>query len=74
MTTPISVAELAARLHQVQIIDVRRRPAFDASSHMVTGAVWRNPDEAAQWAANIVGNRAKLNHRFHLKLTHPICA
>ncbi|WP_442873322.1 hypothetical protein [Cupriavidus sp. USMAA2-4] len=40
--------ELAAALQALdspQLIDVRRKAAFDASDQIITGAIWRNPDD-----------------------------
>ena len=34
-----------------QIVDVRRRDAFDQSSHLLPGAVWRDPGMTAEWSA-----------------------
>ncbi|MDA1090355.1 MAG: rhodanese-like domain-containing protein [Proteobacteria bacterium] len=35
------------------IIDVRRRDAFDASDQMIATAAWRDPEQAAVWAADL---------------------
>ena len=35
------------------VIDVRRRPAFEADPVMVPGAVWRDPRAVEQWAAKL---------------------
>nr|WP_315595028.1 rhodanese family chromate resistance protein ChrE [uncultured Cupriavidus sp.] len=40
-----------------QLIDVRRKPAFDASEKMIAGAIWRNPDELGNWFATLDVNR-----------------
>jgi rhodanese-related sulfurtransferase len=52
--------ELAAALQGLnapQLIDVRRKAAFDASEQMITGAIWRNPDELGHWIATLDANR-----------------
>ena len=36
-----------------QLIDVRRRAAFDESPHLLPGAVWRDAGQARQWAADL---------------------
>jgi rhodanese-related sulfurtransferase len=33
------------------VIDVRKRPAFEADPAMLPGAVWRDPHAVEQWAA-----------------------
>jgi rhodanese-related sulfurtransferase len=35
------------------IIDVRRRPAFQAATGMVAGALWRDPERVADWAGEL---------------------
>ena len=35
------------------VVDVRKRPAFDADSAMLPGAVWRDPQALEQWAAEL---------------------
>jgi rhodanese-related sulfurtransferase len=35
------------------VIDVRKRPAFEADPAMLPGAVWRDPDAVEQWAAKL---------------------
>jgi rhodanese-related sulfurtransferase len=50
----ISATELRARIADRRpplVIDVRRGPAFHASREMVSGALRRDPEEVATWAA-----------------------
>ena len=59
MPNATSSLELAAALHGLnapQLIDVRRKPAFDASEQMIAGAAWRNPDELGNWIATLDAN------------------
>lgn len=35
------------------IIDVRKRPAFDAAKTMIAAATWRDHQHAAVWAADL---------------------
>ena len=35
------------------IVDVRKRPAFEAAPAMLPGAVWRDPHAVEQWAARL---------------------
>jgi rhodanese-related sulfurtransferase len=36
-----------------QVIDVRRREAYDGSPHLLPGAVWRDAARAAEWATQL---------------------
>lgn len=40
----------------LQVIDVRRRPAFDASEKMIAGATWRDPDDIDIWTPELDRN------------------
>src|SRR5712692_11807267 len=35
------------------VIDVRRKPAFRAATDMIAGALWRDPERVADWAAEL---------------------
>jgi rhodanese-related sulfurtransferase len=35
------------------VIDVRKRPAFEADPVTVPGAIWRDPQAVEQWAAKL---------------------
>jgi rhodanese-related sulfurtransferase len=35
------------------VVDVRKRPAFEAAPSMLPGAVWRDPHAVEQWAAEL---------------------
>jgi thiosulfate sulfurtransferase len=41
----------------LQILDVRREPAFSGSNNMIPDAAWRNPDDIAIWSANLDRDR-----------------
>ena len=51
MPNSISATALADQLTTFQVVDVRRRPAFDASPALLPTATWRNPTEVTQWQA-----------------------
>jgi rhodanese-related sulfurtransferase len=36
-----------------QLVDVRRRDAYEQSPHLLPGAVWRDPAKAGEWAADL---------------------
>jgi rhodanese-related sulfurtransferase len=40
-----------------QLVDVRRRDAYEQSPHLLPGAVWRDPTKATQWAAEFDASR-----------------
>jgi len=35
-----------------QLVDVRRRDAYEKSPHLLPGAIWRDPAKASEWAAD----------------------
>jgi rhodanese-related sulfurtransferase len=49
----------------IAILDVRRRPAFVAEPSLIPGAVWREPEEVAIWAAALNRNRAVVVYCVH---------
>ena len=53
MPSSISAAILAGQLAAFQVIDVRRRPAFDANPALLPTATWRSPTEVTQWQAEL---------------------
>ena len=44
---------LAADPARVVLLDVRRRPAFEADPCLIPGAVWRDPHAVDAWAAEL---------------------
>lgn len=56
-TSPLELAAALQSLDSPQLIDVRRKPAFDASEQMIAGAIWRNPDELGNWIHALDANR-----------------
>lgn len=56
MNRTLSPQELRATLanrKDVMLLDVRRKSDYDADGQKIPGAVWRNPDEIAQWSAQL---------------------
>ena len=49
MPASISAQALSDQLETTQVVDVRRRPAFDASQAMIATATWRDPAQVAIW-------------------------
>jgi hypothetical protein len=47
---------LKMRRHPV-VVDVRKRPAFEADPAMLPSAVWRDPHAVEQWAAKLPPGR-----------------
>jgi rhodanese-related sulfurtransferase len=35
------------------VVDIRKRPAFEADPAMLPGAIWRDPHAIEQWAAEL---------------------
>ena len=56
MTSAISFPELQGGLRGSRpplVIDVRRRPAFEAATDMIEGALRRDPEQVASWTAEL---------------------
>ena len=56
MANGISGAELSKRLAlrlPTQVLDVRRRQAYDSSPRTIVGAHWRNPEQVDTWMNEI---------------------
>ena len=56
MTSAISFSELKAAIRDAQpplVIDVRKRPTFDAATDMIAGALRRDPEKVSAWAAEL---------------------
>ncbi len=56
MSNSVTSEALAAALqahNSLQLIDVRRKAAFDASDEIITGAIWRNPDDLGHWISTL---------------------
>ncbi|NQV85167.1 MAG: sulfurtransferase [Rhodospirillales bacterium] len=47
------------------IVDVRRKEAFDLSDRMIATAEWRDPELAAQWAADLAQDAAVVVYCVH---------
>jgi Fe-Mn family superoxide dismutase len=47
------------------VVDVRKRPAFEAAPSMLPGAVWRDPRAVEQWAAELPSGRSLVVYCVH---------
>jgi rhodanese-related sulfurtransferase len=47
------------------VIDVRKRPAFEADPAMLPGAVWRDPQSVARWATDLPPGRSVVAYCVH---------
>ena len=68
MPTAISPRELAEAIQgpaPPQIVDVRRKPAFDASAQMIAGASWRDPDNIDGWISALDTGRPVIVYCVH---------
>jgi len=56
----VSLDELAELTETggAMLLDVRRKPAFDAAQQMLPGAVWRDPEQLAQWQGGLATGQA----------------
>ena len=53
MDVSISLEQLKRALASARpplVVDVRRRPIFDAAGETIAGAIYRDPEEVQQWA------------------------
>ncbi len=67
-TQKISVKELNQLIQTPEgqvIFDVRRKKAFDESDKMIATAEWRDPDQAANWAAELPKDAAVVVYCVH---------
>ena len=39
----------------LMLIDVRRKGAYDAGTHVIEGATWRDPERVDEWAGEVAG-------------------
>jgi rhodanese-related sulfurtransferase len=51
--TCAALSALVAGRESVTVLDLRRRPAFEADPRLVPGAVWRDPEQITNWAAGL---------------------
>ena len=68
MPKSISVRELGDAMstsNAPQVIDVRRKPVFDASEHMIAGATWHNPEEIETWLFGLDPSREVVVYCMH---------
>jgi Fe-Mn family superoxide dismutase len=49
--TCAGLSTLIADRVEIALLDVRRRPAFDADPGLMPGAVWKDPEQVGTWAA-----------------------
>jgi rhodanese-related sulfurtransferase len=56
---------LIADRADIAILDVRRRPAVEAEPRRIPGAVWREPEEVANWADALNRNRPVVVYCVH---------
>jgi Fe-Mn family superoxide dismutase len=50
---PETLMSLLKAARPPTVVDVRKRPAFEADPAMLPGAVWRDPHAVEQWAAEL---------------------
>lgn len=47
--SPFDLIQAVQAKPSVQIVDVRRKPVFEASDRMIAGASWCNPEKISEW-------------------------
>jgi rhodanese-related sulfurtransferase len=50
---------------RVALLDVRRRPAFEAEPGLIPGAVWRDPEQVDRWAGSLSPDRSVVVYCVH---------
>lgn len=50
---------------RIALLDVRRRPAFEAEPQLIPGAVWRDPEQVDRWAAELSPDRSVVGYCVH---------
>jgi thiosulfate sulfurtransferase len=51
--TCAALSALVAGRKSITVLDVRRRPAFEADPRLIPGAVWKDPEQVGNWAAGL---------------------
>lgn len=51
--TCAALNDLLASGAKIVLVDVRRRPAFDAEPGVMPGAVWKEPEQVGTWAVGL---------------------
>jgi thiosulfate sulfurtransferase len=51
--TSTALSALVAGRAEIVLLDVRRRPAFDADPRLITGAVWKDPEQVVIWTREL---------------------
>ena len=68
MNRPLSCALLKALINdraRIALLDVRRRPAFEAEPRLIPGAVWKDPEQVDRWVAELNPNRSVVVYCVH---------
>ena len=64
----ITVQELKTALDSStppQLLDVRRKATFQTADELVTGALWRNPEQVPEWSVNLDRGRLVVVYCVH---------
>jgi Fe-Mn family superoxide dismutase len=68
MNRTVTCALLKALINdraRIALLDVRRRPAFEAEPRLIPGAVWRDPEQVDRWAGEMNPNRSLIVYCLH---------
>ena len=63
--TCAALSALVARRESVTVLDVRRQPAFEADPRLILGAVWKDPEQVTNWAAELNQERSIVVYCVH---------
>ena len=73
-TSSLQLATGLRALDSPQLIDVRRKAAFDASEQMIAEAIWRDPDDLDHWSSTLDANRPVIVYCVHGHQVSQDCA
>jgi Fe-Mn family superoxide dismutase len=55
--TCTALSTLVAGRADIALLDVRRRPAFEADPRLIAGAVWKDPEQIVIWTRELNPDR-----------------
>ncbi len=57
MTRTVKPSELKPILNRAVLLDVRRKADYDSDTQTIPGAVWRDPEQVAQWSGQLPADK-----------------
>jgi rhodanese-related sulfurtransferase len=63
--TCATLSRLVAGRAEIALLDVRRRPAFDADPRLIAGAVWKDPEQVVLWTHELNSDQPVIAYCVH---------